>query len=121
MASKKNPLEALEEIADHYDNIKGMNPHQSETLVLETIARATSQPLANVKKRWRVIQGVEWPTFDYLERGVVGMNRAAMLVDNNLTPAERQEALEQSLNENVSDTQFKDWLVRYVEKKQRAS
>lgn len=117
MSSKNNPVDSLKEIADHFDQIKGMNPHLTATQILETISKATGQTLSNVKKRWKLIIGVEWPVIDYLERGVIGMNRAALLVENNMSIEERMQALEQSLDENITDAEFKEWIMRFLEKR----
>lgn len=119
--SKNDPLDALRVIADHYDQIKGTNPHLTEEQVLKIISDATGQTKPNVRKRLKMIKELEWPVMHYLETGVIGMNRASFLVDVDLTPQERTEVMEKSLNENVSDTSFKDYLTRFVEKKKSAN
>jgi len=116
MAAKKNPFDALQEVGDHFDQIKGMNPQLTESQILETVAKATGQTIANIRKRWRIITSFDWPVLDWLERGIIGMNRASMLAETNMSVKERTEVMDRSLADNITDSKFKEWLARHLEK-----
>jgi len=119
--AKKKPFDSLIELSDHYDQIRSTNGNLTEQQILEIVAKATGQTLSNIKKRWRLMQSVDWPVLDYIERGVIGMNRAMHLLDYDLTQEERTQAMNESLDENVGDTGFKEFLVRFMEKREAAS
>jgi hypothetical protein len=115
--AKKKPFDSLLELSDHYDQIRGTNGNLSEQQILEIAAKATGNTVPNIKKRWRLMQSIDWPVIDYIERGVVGMNRAMLLLEYELTRAERTKVMEDSLDRNISDTGFREFLVRYIEKR----
>lgn len=116
--AKKKPFDSLLELADHYDQIRATNGNLTEQQILEIVAKATGNTLSNVKKRWRLMQGVDWPIIDYVERGVIGMNRAMLLLDFEMTREDRNKVMDESLDKGISDTAFKDYLARYVEKRE---
>ncbi|MBF0197999.1 MAG: hypothetical protein HQL32_09820 [Planctomycetes bacterium] len=118
MATKKKPFDSLIEIADHYDQIRATNSNKTEQQILEIVARATGQSLTQIKKKWKLIQGVDWPVLDYLDRGVIGMNRAMAMVEAGLEMDEGTELMGKSLDDNISDTAFKEYLARYMERKE---
>ena len=120
MSTKKKPLDALLEIQDRFDQIRSTNGSLNENQILEIVAKATGQSLSIVKKRWKLMNGIEWQVVDYLERGIIGMNRAMMLVDNDLDIVERTEILNKSLDLGVSDVAFKEYLQKIMDKKVEA-
>lgn len=115
---KKKTVDSLVELADHFDQIRSTNGNLTEQQVLEIVAKATSQTLSIVKKRWKLIQNVDWPILDYLDRGVIGMNRAITVAEADLELAERTKVMDESLDQNVSDTGFKEFLAKYLESKE---
>ena len=119
--AKKKPFDSLYELSDHFDQIRSTNGNLTEQQILEIVGKATGQTLSNIKKRWRLMLAVDWPVLDYIERGIIGMNRAMCLLDFDLTRAERTKVMEDSLNENISDAAFKDYLTRFVEKKEASA
>ena len=119
--AKKKPFDSLIELADHYDQIRSTNGNLTEQQILEIVAKATGQTLSNIKKRWRLMQSVDWPVLDYIERGVIGMNRAMHLLDYELTRDERTQVMNESLDENIGDTAFKEYLVRFIEKREASA
>lgn len=116
--AKKKPIDALLEIADHFDQIRSTNGSLTEQQVLEIVVKATSQSASMVKKRWNLLTGVDWPVIDYIERGVIGMTRAMTLVDNDLSVAERTELMDKSLDDNISDAGFKEYMTKYLEERE---
>lgn len=114
---KKKPLDSLMEIQDHFDQIRGTNHNLTDNQILEIVAKATGQSLSMVKKRWKLMSGIDWPIIDYIERGVIGMNRAMTLIDNDLSVKERVELMNQSLDEKITDSGFKEYMQKYLEKK----
>ncbi|MBF0245417.1 MAG: hypothetical protein HQL31_09125 [Planctomycetes bacterium] len=111
----KDKFEAYHVIADHYDQIHNMNPGIPEQQILETISKATGVALSTVKKRWKFMTSVDWPLIDYVERGVISLTRVSLVVDLEIPLEEKTELMNRSLNEKVSDTNFKDFLARYME------
>jgi benzoyl-CoA reductase/2-hydroxyglutaryl-CoA dehydratase subunit BcrC/BadD/HgdB len=119
--AKKKPFDSLLELADHYDQIRGTNGNLSEQQILEIVAKATGNTLSNVKKRWKLMQSIDWPIIDYIERGVIGMTRAMVLLDHEMTREERTKIMDESLDKNISDSDFKEYLARYIEKREEAA
>lgn len=117
--AKKKPFDSLLELADHFDQIRATNANLTENQILEIVAKATGQTLANTKKRWKLMQSIDWPIVDYIERGVIGMNRAMLLVDVELTVEERTQVMNESLDAGISDTGFKEYLQRYIDKREQ--
>lgn len=115
--AKKKPFDSLLELADHYDQIRATNGNLTEQQILEIVAKATGNSLPNVKKRWRLMQSIDWPVIDYIERGVIGMTRANVLLDYEMTREERTKIMDESLDKNIGDSDFKEYLARYIEKR----
>ena len=115
--AKKKPFDSLLELSDHFDQIRGTNGNLTEQQILEIAAKATGNTVPNIKKRWRLMQSIDWTVIDYLERGVIGMNRAMLLLDYEMTRTERSKVMEDSLERNISDVNFKEFLARYIEKR----
>ena len=118
--AKTKPIESLVEIADHFDQIRSTNGSLTEQQVLEIVVKVTGQSASMVKKRWQLLKGIDWPVLDYLERGVIGMTRATTLVDNDLSIEERTEVMNKSLDDNIPDGGFKEYLQKYIEDKEEA-
>lgn len=116
--AKKKPFDSLVELADLFDQTKMTNGNLTEQQILEIVAKATGNTLSNIKKRWRLMQAVDWPIIDYVERGVIGMNRAMLLLDYEMTRDERNKVMDESLDRGISDTAFKEYLARYIEKRE---
>ncbi len=116
--AKKKPFDSLLELADLFDQTRATNGNLTEAQVLEIVAKATGNTLPNIKKRWRLTQGVDWPIIDYIERGVIGLNRAMLLLDYEMTQQERNQVMDESLDRGISDTAFKEYLARYIEKRE---
>jgi hypothetical protein len=116
--AKAKPIESLTEIADHFDQIRSTNGSLTEQQVLDIVVKVTGQSSSMVKKRWQLLRGIDWPVLDYLERGVIGMTRATTLVDNDLSIDERTEVMNKSLDDNITDSGFKEYLQKYIEDKE---
>ena len=115
---KKKAMETLVELSDQYDQIRAMNANLSEQRILEIVAQSTGLSIGVVKKRWRLIKSIDWPIVDFLEREVIGINRAMALVEIDLSSEERTEVMIESLKDGITDPNFKEYLMRYVEKKE---
>jgi hypothetical protein len=118
--AKAKPFDSLFEIADRFDEVRNMNSNFTEQQVLDVVVKVTGQTASMVKKRWQLLKGIDWPVLDYLERGVIGMTRATTLIDNDLSAEERTVILNKSLDENIPDSGFKEYMQKYLEEKEEA-
>ena len=116
--AKKKPFDSLLELADHYDQIRATNGNLTEQQILEIVAKATGQTLSNIKKRWKLMRAIDWPIIDYIERGVIGMNRANLLLEHEMTREEMQKVMDESLDAKISDSDFKEYLATYIERRE---
>lgn len=117
----KNRTEPFEQVADLYDQIHGTNQMMDDKQILDTVAKSTGQARHMVEKRFRFATGVDWPIIDYVERGVIGLTRAQLVGELDMPMDEKTKLMDESLEKNITDAEFKDYLEKYLEKREASS